>query len=357
MIEVSELAAALIAGGHTSQRTVRVESWRDGELLADSVPVHSGREDVDRTARIPERVTLRMPRMVDGFDWSPGDDPDHPLAPYGQRLRIQLGLPAGPETEWIQRGEYLINDVKPERDEVVVTAVGLIALIEEARLVAPYQPTGTMVSTMRGLVEPALPAVFHTDLPDRAVPAAGLVNYDEDRLGAVNELLGAWPARARVTNTGYLLVEPDDPPDAADFTLDPATTLIRAVGGQTREGAYNVVVARGTASDGTQLQAVSYVAVGPLAYPGPFHPLPKPLYFFSPLLSSVGQCRAAAQTRRQRMLREYVAPTVADVVPLLHLEQTDAIDLGGRLYWLDGYSLPYTPGDGGMTAVLTQVAT
>ena len=39
---------------------------------------------------------------------------------------------------------------------VTVTAMSLLTLIDEARLTAPYQPTGSFVSTLRALVEPAL---------------------------------------------------------------------------------------------------------------------------------------------------------------------------------------------------------
>jgi hypothetical protein len=358
VIEMSDTAVALQALPHGTKRHVRVQSWLDGELLAEDIPVFSGREDVDRTARVPERVSLGVPRLYEGETWSPLADPLHPLAAYGQRLRVFLGieLDAG-RIEWIQRGEFLVQGTQLDGDEVRVEAVGLLALVDEARLVSPYQPSGTLKSTLRGLVEPAVTVVYDSTLVDRSVPSG--VNYDEDRLGAVLELLDAWPARARVTNEGYLLVEAETTPDGSDFAVSDGGSVIRTSGQANRDEAYNVVVARGTQSDGTQVQGVAYVETGPLRYPGPFSPMPKPRYFASPLLTTVAQCKAAAITVRDRMIRENTTPQVVETTPLMYAEQGDVVlatglDGDNARHWLEALSLPYTPSDGSMRMTLTE---
>lgn len=358
MIEVSTLAQTIMNDPYGSVRYVRVESWRAGVLLADDVPITAGREDVDRTARIPERVSLTVPREYDGTDWSPTSD-DHPLAAKGQRLRVMLGIGLqGMDVEWIQRGEFLINETTRERDAVRVEAVGLLALVDEARLVAPYQPTGTLKSTLRGLIEPALTVVFDVGLVDRAVPSG--INYDEDRLGAVQELLDAWPAEARVTETGYLYVEPPVTSPEADIAIS-SSNRISESGISTRDGAHNCVVARGTTSDGGQVQGTAYVTTGAQRYPGPFSPLPVPEYFASPLLTTVAQCQAAARTRRDKMVRETGEPLVAEVLPLMYVQAGDVALLTDDDDQFEGYatveqlSLPYTAGDGTMKLTMVKL--
>jgi hypothetical protein len=295
---------------------------------------------------------------VNGFDWSPLADPNHPLAANGQRLRVMLGveLEAG-EVEWIQRGEYLIQRTEPRGDAIEVEAVGLLALVEEARLVTPYQPTGTLASTVRGLVEPALTVSFDAALVDRAVPAG--INFDEDRLGALAEVLSAWPAQASVTNEGYLLVGPVTVPVAPDAVINEATT-IEVTGESSREGVFNAVVARGTAADGAQVQGVAYDAsTGPHRYGGPFNPLPVPFYFPSPLLTTVAQAQAAARSRLAKLQRESGRPMVATLPPIIHLQAGDATlvdtDAGPLLCTIEGTSLPFLPGGGAMVLIMVEV--
>lgn len=341
-------------------RYVRMESWRDGVLLADGIPLISGREESDRTARIPERVTLRIPRRYQGIDWSPTTDDDHPLATNGQRLRISLGVGvAHGKVEWIQRGEFLIQESAAQGNEVAVDAVGLLALVDEARLVAPYQPSGTLKSTLRGLVEPGLTVLFSANLTDRAVPSG--INYDEDRLGAVGELLAAWPAEAAVTNEGYLYVQPPVTGGTTDFEIT-SSRLVQLTGSASREGSFNCAVARGTASDGAQVQGVAYVTGGPLRYPGPFSPFPVPEYLASPLLTTVAQAQAAAITRRNRIVRENARPWVVEALPLIYaqpgdvalLYDEDSAEIGQCT--VEAMSLPYTAGDGAARFTLVEAA-
>jgi hypothetical protein len=323
-------AAAGVLGGSYGLRT-RVQSWRGGQLLADDVPVVSGTEEVDRTLRVPERVTLSVPRTDRGTSWDPVEA-DHPLGAYGQRLVVMLGIElGGGEVEWIRRGEYVITNARPRDDTVAVTAAGLLYLIDEARLVSPYQPSGTLASTLRGLLEPALTVVIDPALVDRAVPAA--VNFDDDRLGAVLQVLDTWPAAAVVTPDGYLSVVP------ATTSATPVLSLTDAAGGTVldwsgevgRDGACNVVVARGTATDGTQVQGAAYdYSGGPMAYGGPFSPLPVPAFMFSPLLTTVEQCNEAAATTLDRKRREGAPRMTATLVPHPGLQGGDCVAVTGR---------------------------
>lgn len=356
MIDLSDDARAVLTGSY--RMSVRVESWLDEQLLSDDVPISAGSEEADRSLRIPERVTLTVPRRTVDFDWTPDYD-DHPLAANGQRLRIFLGIDLGNGVlEWFNRGEFVIFSTTFAGNTVTVDARGLLNLIDEARLVAPYQPSGTIVSTLRGLLEPALTITVDAGLVDRSVPAG--VNYDEDRLGAVLEILDAWPAEATVTADGYLAVVPVSAPTAADLVLartGATRTLIDAGGEVSRDGAVSVVVARGTAADGGQVQGAWYdQSAGPHRYGGPFNPLPVPEYFYSPLLTTIAQCNAAATTIGRRKLRESARPIRVEMVPRPDLQIGDAVSVDGVLCTLETYgNLPYTAATSPMTATFQPV--
>ena len=349
-------------GGYSSTSFVweiRVESWYNGVLLHDDIPVEDGTEYGDRTSSVPTRVTLSVPRTVDNVDWSPLNDDYHPLACNGQRLRIMLGVQLQQHTEWIQRGEYLITSASEEGDTIRVEALSLLKLVEEARFVSPFQPTGTLKSTLRALMEPALTVVFDAALTDRAVPAG--INYDEDRLGAVNELLSAWPAEMKMVNEGYAYVYVPETPSysttpVATFTDTEGTTFNTVVidwsGEVDREGVYNCVVARGTQTDGGQVQGVAYdYSTGAHRIGGPFNPLPVPEYFASPLLTTVSQCRAAATTRLARRLRERRRPLRIRTTPVNFLELGDVVSVEivppGNTpprATIEAFTLPLVPG-------------
>jgi hypothetical protein len=334
-----------------------VESWLGGTLLAASVPVVNGGEESDRSLRVPERVSFTVPRVADGVDWSPVEG--SALASDGQRLHVKLGVGLSQgQVEWFTRGRFLIQDSEVNGDQVDVVAVGMLALIDEARLISPYQPSGTLVSTLRGLLEPALTVLVDAGLTDRSVPSA--INYDEDRLGAVLELLDAWPAAGYIDPEGFLQAVPATQSTAPVIQLTDGVggTVIRASGGSKRDGAQNVIVARGTASDGSAVQGVSYLTYGPKSYSGNFNPLPVPYFFSSPLLTTIGQCTAAANTIRDRKIRENAREYRVQMVPHPALQFGDVIGLTSASLGLaavpcsiESLSLPYTVAGGSMPAM------
>lgn len=348
MIALTADATAVLSRSYRYH--LNVQSWRDGQLLADDVPVSAATEDSDRSLRVPEKVTFTVPRLDRGRSWSPVSD-DHPLAANGQRLVVQVGIGlAGGLIEWIQRGWYLIQDAAVDGDTITVTAVGLLALVAEARFVSPFQPTGTLASTVRGLVEPALTVEVSSSLTDRAVPSG--INFDEDRLAAVLDLLDAWPADAYVTPAGTLAVVPDVTSTTPVLTLTNGTggTIIEATGSSTREGVATVVVARGTASDGGQVQGVAYDNTNN----GRFNPLPVPHFFSSPLLTTVVEAQAAAATILARLTRANAVEFAVQMVPNPALQLGDTVsvttdDYTALLCSVEALSLPLTAAGGHQT--------
>jgi hypothetical protein len=278
-----------------------------GTVLVDDLPVASGTEEFDDTLRVPERVVIKVPRIVNGVDLIP-TAATSPLAPYGQRLHIKLGVGInGGQVEWLDRGEFLIHDIALSGESVTVTAVGLLALPDEARLVTPFRPTGTLTTALRALLEPALTVIVDPAVTalDRSVPSD--INQDEDRLGALEEILTAWPARAQMHPAGYLQILPADYYPAGSFvqrynfglpdgTRQDLANIAEVAGAITRDGLINTVVARGQAFDGTQVQGVAYDKTpgGPTSLRSNFNPLPVPYFYFSPLLTTAQQCQDAA---------------------------------------------------------------
>lgn len=330
MIAVSDTVRSMLTGSFV--RYVQVQAWLGDQLLADDVPVSAGDEDTDRSIRVPERVTLTVPKRARGVDWTPTSD-SSPLAAKGQTLKISLGVGIGPDgVEYFQRGEFLISDTEENTDglSLTVTVVGLLALIDEADFIAPFQPSGTIASTARSLVEPAVTLDLGMAPTDRAVPTSA-VNFDSDRLQAFYDLLDAWPAVPRMNEGGYIEVLPDTVPTAADavrsFTNGLGGTVVSASGKSSRDGGFNTVVATGYAADGTEIRSVAYVTSGPWAYPGgASNPLSVPFVYSSPLLTTAAQCLAAAVTVRNRKMRQAVLRTfVITAVPDPTLQVGDAV--------------------------------
>lgn len=361
MITASARFLAAMTGSYVLH--TRVESWLGGVLLDDNVPVSEASEEVDRTLNVPERLSMTVPITDRGVNYDPTLNPEHPLAPYGQQLRVSVGVEIAPDLiEWVTRGWYLIQDAQVEGDTVTISGVGLMGLIEEARFVSPFQPSGTIVSTLRKLIEPALTVVVDSSLTDRSVPSG--IAWDEDRLGAVAELLDGWPADGRVTSEGYLHVS--EPVDASvsvlTITDGSVGTLVDRTLKLSRDGAANVVVARGESSAGAVVQGVAYdLTGGPQSYDGPFNPLPVPYFYSSPLLTTTAQANAAARTVLARLRRSSRQDLEIEAVPHYALESGDRITVQSDRLGIDQdaiverLSLPLTAGGGAMKASVRSV--
>jgi Domain of unknown function (DUF5047) len=326
----------------------RYSSWLGDTLLATDIPVDSGNESGDRASAVAERVELTVPLRYRGTSWAPTGD-THPLAANGQRIRVELGigLRSG-MIEWFQRGEFVIVNVDTDDESVSLECAGLMYWVEEAELISPYQPSGDLATTIRALVEPAVNVVFDPALVNRSVPTG--MNFDQSRIGGLNELVDAWPADYVMSSEGYLYVYSATAPRAPVTTITDAAggRIIEVTGKSTREGAYNAVVARGQTSAGAQFQAVAYdTSGGPKAYGGPFNALPVPYFFQSPLLTSVSQAQTSAETILRRLRRETGRQFQVETVPDPRLQVGDLVTLACAEYTgpaeIDTLRLPYGP--------------
>ncbi|MFB7288970.1 DUF5047 domain-containing protein [Actinacidiphila glaucinigra] len=353
MLDMSDAALEVVQRSHIT--AIRAESWLDGDLLSDEIPVATGGEERDSSLTVPERITLTVPRRDRGVSWDP-TDPEHPLASYGQQIRIDYGVDLGGHMEWVNRGWFLVDQSGADGDTVNVQLLGLLSLVEEAKFVAPFQPSGTLASTVQALVEPALTVQIDGALVDRSVPVG--MQWDEDRMGGLNEVLDAWPAVPRVHQDGYLLVEPPSSggTPVMNITDGAGGTVVRWQSSNSRDGAYNCVVARGETTTGTQIQGVAYDtdSASPLRSDGPFNQLPVPYFFSSPLLTSVAQCRAAAAATLLRLRRSAARTLAVTMVPHPGLMTGDVVSVTGagltdQPCVIDKLSLPYQPDEMSLT--------
>lgn len=357
MIDVSDEAAdIMLSGGYTMY--TRVESWKGGDLLDDNIPIESGSETVDVTLNVPEAIELTVPRLYRGTNYAPGSDVEHPLACWGQRLRIYVGVGTSSGVEWIRRQWAYIDSTKVDGDAVNISALGLLGLVQEANFISPVAAAGTYGSMLKQLVEPAITVDLTNAPADRAMPSG--TTWDSGRLDAVNELLDAWPATAYVNEDGILVVVAVGDATVSSLALSDGIggTTMAWGGGVTREGAASAVVARGYDSTGSDVSGSAFDrdSGSPTYYLGDFNALPVPFEYFSPLLTTTDECTAAAQTVLARRKTQASRKLTTEAVPYLALQARDAVtvtsetlSITGALGIVDQVTMPLTANSGGMS--------
>lgn len=342
-------------------------SWLGTQLASPvPVPVIRGRLAVDVTAAVPERLTLTVPRYADGVDWYPGDDPEHPLARYGQELQVSIVvasvLPVNGVQEWETRvGRYLIVGWDEAEDgSIRVEAVGRMRRLADAHLAAPTQPAAgsTLASEARRLIPAGMSVAVDSALVDRTCPSG--MTWSASRLEALQEIADAWPARLRSDEWGQIVLAaplPDVPSPVLSLTQGRRGTVVHALRSDTREGSYNEVVATSSASGVEGVYAVERVTVGPMAVGGEYGPVTK--RWSSPLVRTRSQAQAAAWTILQRSvlptrrLPVTCAPDpridVDDPIEVLHGDIGPDGEPSDRTWgFVVAYDLPLTIEDGDM---------
>ena len=291
----------------------RVWSWLGPRLLG-AVPVVRGSLAVDVTAAVPQRLTLTAPRYADEIDWYPGDDPEHPLARYGQELQVSIVVssplvdPSEGTSEWETRlGRFLITSWEEAEDgSIRVEAVGRLRRLADDQLTAPTQPApgATLASEARRLMPPGVAVAIDPALVDRPCPSG--MSWSADRLSALQEIADAWPARLRTDEWGQVVLAaplPDIPTPVLTLTTGERGTVVHALRSDTRAGSYNEVVATSSAPGADGVSAVAQVTSGPMAVTGEYGAVTK--RWASPLIETEPQAQASART----ILDRSVLPT------------------------------------------------
>ena len=348
-----------------------VQSWYGGRLIAADVPVLRGRVAASTTTDVQQRLTMTVPRW-DGRDWLPRAT-DDPLARFGQELQVSIVVwSAVTGNTWTTRvGRFLITDTDLDDGastiEVRGEAVGLRRM-RDARLTGSTVPAegGTLVSEARRLMPAGVSASIAAGLVDRPVPS---MEWTSDRLAAVREIADAWPALLRADEWGQVALRAPLPAVPSPVLSlrdgmpyrglpgDPRGTVIGAARSDTRDGAYNEVVARSSGTSGDEVVAVARQTTGPMSVTGPYGPVTRE--WASPLIDSQATAQASAET----MLTNSLAPS--RVLPVTHVPDP-RIDLDDPVEvirdgvtdwgWVVGYDLPLTVRDGAMRTDVGLVA-
>lgn len=362
---MSDVAASVLsaaAGGF--EFICRVESWKAGEPLDLDIPVSTGTVTTDVSLNVPELLTMTVPALQDGVSYVPGFDQDHPLACWGQRLHVSLGVSIGSgQTEWLGREWLYITDAEPDgQDGVTVTASGLMGLLLEAPFVSPVEPIcsgnqQTFGQVLRRFVEPA----FHIDMSnaptDRLIPVGTV--WDDDRMTSVIEILTMWPADVYIDGDAVMQVIPVADTHISSLNLDDGRggTAMKWGSSVSRTGAASCVVARGTDATGLDVQGVAYDVdpASPTFYGGPFNVLPAPYVYSSALLTTTAACTASAAATLAQRKRQAARRLNTTAVPHLALQARDGVTVSADRLGVhnafgivDTMTMPLTASTGGM---------
>ena len=330
-----------------------VSSWLGPDLLAESVPVDGGSVSWSANREVPGGLDLGVPRVRHGRSWVPGIDDRHPLARFGQVLHVSVRVTALVSARsWLYRlGTFLVTDWQLDAGAVRVTGESMTRKVVDARLRTPTatRAGGTLTSELKRLVTPYMGLIVDPALTNRAVPKMA---WGESRIDAVREIVAAWPARAREDAFGNLRILPplpDVPVPLATLTDGADGTVVSAYQSDTRDGTFNVVVARGQQEDDQgrpAFQQVAQVTTGPLAV-GTYGEVTT--FLSTPLLNSLAACSAAARTHLANVTRPArTIPVTLAPDPRWEVDDAVAIRADDALHWgfVSGVQIPLTSADG-----------
>lgn len=342
-----------------SVRTV-IDSYFDGEVIAEDVPLDSGVMEVTADSNVPVRLDLTFPS-----EWAPRTQAD-PLAVYGQRLVVRQVIGIGNDEWTVDLGQYRVQGWDHEAPAVSVEALSLEQIIADYRFDSPYKrPGGATFAGQLGAICKGLLPVDTSALTNRSLPASLTTDWTEDRMAAVRAVQTNWPCDLRVDEDGVLVATPvrtvAATPDV-EWQHGEANAYITTGGAGLRDDIYNAVVARGERANGTPVQAtvVDDDPTSPTYFYGPYGRRQR--FYESPLITSVSEAQAAARSvlRKERRRAATVVVT-APPDPRVEMLDTARVTLAdGTTYTglVTDISLPLTPLEGPATyTVGIEVAT
>jgi hypothetical protein len=333
--------------------TTTVEAWRDGDLLAEAVPVVAGEISTRITDGVPRQLRLTVPA-----DWQPVDTFD-PLAPYGQRLAVSQTLTVGSESHTIPLGWFLVQGVTRQGEVCDVEALDLMQLLADFRFLSPERAkpadTATKAQQLETLAAGLLPV--DVQVPDQPMPKRLVLDWVEDRLGAVYDLAAAWDCDVYTDDDGTLVAAPRrvlrrNNPDV-EWTHGTASAYVRHQVDVLRDDIYNGVVVRGDRNaddlDKGDFQVVAKDTEGgsPTLWGGPFGKRPR--FYASPTITTRKVAERVAQRKLQRaLLRRDVRIVEAPPDPRVQDGDTATVTTpqGTVVGQIIGTRLPLTPEEG-----------
>lgn len=329
MLPVSALALEALKGPH--EVYTRVEVWREGVQLVESLPIVSGNVRATLQSRTTRTLNLTLP--PEWFPESAGDT----LAPFGTEIRAYRGVSIGGNTT---HPEYVWPVFRGPIDEVgwatasamSCTCVDRAGDVATADFLAPISVTrgDRLHARVREFISEAAPDAEFAEftLVDRVLPTLA---WDENRGKALDDLAatagGFWYALAdgRFTLTPVPWVYSDG---VVDLALDDSNPILRDASiAYRREGVYNMFVVRSERTDGSAPDR--YVTrvqdqASPIRFGGPFGR--RPLHYSLQGTTNGAALQLVGETLKQRS--QALAETWgATIVPFPPLELGDLLYL------------------------------
>ncbi|MDF2915998.1 MAG: hypothetical protein K0S70_215 [Microbacterium sp.] len=359
-----------VVSGLTGSRAgegILAHAWYDGEVVAADLPVESWSVNWDSARQVQGQLDIEV-RDPDGVlaPWAVDD----PLGVGGSRLQVIYRFGSGAT---VDLGWFRITSSDPVEkwrsyrvnDSTVPTGVGELAFFGERlewvsggatvpvqgdeltrqavidRLLAPESPRAgaTVLSEVRRLLSDIVPVSVADGVEDASVSRT--VVYEQDRMGAVEDLLDRIGCSHRMTGDGQLEVYPDAQV-APVWTLSGGDdgVLIDVRRSQRLDAMFNGAVSEGQDSANRPLIGRAFDTTGPLRWEGPHGRYPT-FHSATGLLKTQGAVDADALTSLRSAVSQ--RSVVLDVTCLPHpgLQTGDWVTVtnptvAGREYPLTG---------------------
>lgn len=352
---ISDEFREMLTGSSTP--VVRVDAFREGRLIHESLPVTGGQVTITAGQSIRSTVTVSV---TDGdsedrpggslVPRAPGDVL-HPLS--GTELRVSAGFQLAQRVELVSLGRYMVIGAagdpikwsvyaRPAGSPVAVMepvtttveCADYARKIQDDRFMAVEQPKAASVGAelariLRGVVPFALP----DGVP--SVPVPSDITYEADRLDAAQKLADVLDMDLILRPDGVATLQPRGIGAAVwDINAGDEGVLVSHSWNVTRDGFYNAVVVTGADSAaGLPIRATAVLSDGPHRFGGPAGRIP--FYFNSPVITTQAAAAAAAGTRLNSLLRARTQEVTVECAWNPALEVGDTVRIiapnGGRV--------------------------
>ncbi|MFD6094121.1 hypothetical protein ACFWGN_18565 [Oerskovia sp. NPDC060338] len=351
MRDITPEALSALNGSRPAD-TLTINAWRDGELIAASLPVQEWQISTDSTRQVQTQVQVTFA------------DSNGTLAPWSvddilgvAGTRLQMIYTIGGSNETVDIGWFRISAVEPVRNFRVITvndgqeihwvsggasipvsADDLTINAVYSRLLAPESPKAgaTVLGEVRRLLADVCAVEVAAGVTDATVPTS--VVYERERMDAVEDLLSRINCTHRMTGDGLFQVYPLAV-SAPVWTIAPGPggALVSVQTQQALDGLYNAVVSSGTTATGLPVSAVATEAAGPLRWDGPHGR--QPMFHSSPLITSAALALKDAQTTLSNRIASRSVMLTVTCLPNPALQVGDTVVVAQPLVGAEPFDL------------------
>lgn len=288
--------------------------WKDNALVG-TLPLEQGSNSVDFDADsdVQGGATLVV-ADADGT-WTPTSI-GSPLTPFGSVINIRAGFKIGNAEEVVSLGWFVITEVEVEEawksysvggstvltrkgSRMTVKCADLMQKVADYKFLVPTSPTEanawmeiqTLVSDVIGTETPSW-----SGFADIAIPST--LTYGDDRLQAVKDLAAVFAAEPVLTPGGKLTLRQINPTQDSTNTAPTFGWNINVTAYKkrlSRDGVYNIVVARGRNSANTDIVAYAIQNDGPTSFYSSMGP--RPIFYDTDLLTTTATIQAYADAQ------------------------------------------------------------